>query len=579
MDPNRREDLGEMYSPDNQGEYTSLDEAPRFSMQRLSNALVDIGERTGETPAEEYAMMEVMMADHPGRPHPPTFSWNTGMVMHVLKSDLVLRELEHVQVDGLGIAYLFFYNKQGHWGLGQDAADAVWTHVGEAFSEWISHSAHFTISLFPLMEAWQGSVAASHRQRLRGRVENPVHNTPVVAARESDSSSQLVGSAPQQAGRASGVGEVTKARLTTCTGAARQRGRPLKFQCTTVGRGSSPPSSPDRGAPDSDGYSTVSETAGCWHRRRGSRERKWLVPARLDMPIFKSTDPGVEVTYTLWLFDVDAFLEQYDEASMHPHSFASLRGYPSKWARKLDEGKDISVWDLLMHMEKTFGNKRDYDAMIRTLYEVQQRDDKTVEEYMLHIHEAVAIIRRVYPERLPDRGWDLKKYCFYHGLCPYLHDALSFAMAELPEREQAHPTFDTLYTLAKKLEARQLVHTHQYTSSSEVYREKHRHYPVPAGRVALTDPVAGKDSKSEVEAVGGLNVHLAQAMSCYQREEQQCFVCGLPGHFARGCPHHDAFRRWHHEQANYKGAGEISPPTPGSENTQPEVNVCVIGQI
>ena len=77
------------------------------------------------------------------------------MVMHVLKSDPVLRELEHVQVDGLGIAYLFFYDKQGCRGFGQDAADAVQTHVEEAFSEWISCSAHFTINLFRLMEAWQ----------------------------------------------------------------------------------------------------------------------------------------------------------------------------------------------------------------------------------------------------------------------------------------------------------------------------------------------------------------------------------------------------------------------------------------
>ena len=165
------------------------------------------------------------------------------------------------------------------------------------------------------------------------------------------------------------------------------------------------------------------------------------------MPIFKSTDPGVEVTYTLWHFDVDAFLEQYDEASMHPHIFASLRGYPGKWARTLDKGKDISMQDLLMHMEKMFGNKCDYDAMIRTLYEVQQNEDKTVEEYMLHIHDAVTVICCAYLERLPDHGRDLKKDHFYHGLCPYLHDALSFAMAELPKREQAHPMFDTLYTL------------------------------------------------------------------------------------------------------------------------------------
>ena len=75
----------------------------------------------------------------------------------------------------------------------------------------------------------------------------------------------------------------------------------------------------------------------------------------------------------------------------------------------------------------------------------QQRDDETVEEYMLHIHEAVAVISRAYPDRLPDRGQDLKKDRFYHGLHPYLHDALSFTMAELPEREQAAPHL-TLYT-------------------------------------------------------------------------------------------------------------------------------------
>ena len=78
-----------------------------------------------------------------------------------------------------------------------------------------------------------------------------------------DSSVQLVGSAPQQAGRSSTVKEMAEARLTTHAGAALPHGWPPKSQCTVVGGGGSPPSSPDRGAPDSDGYSTASETTGC----------------------------------------------------------------------------------------------------------------------------------------------------------------------------------------------------------------------------------------------------------------------------------------------------------------------------
>ena len=229
----------------------------------------------------------------------------------------------------------------------------------EAFSGWISCSAHFTISLLPLLEAWQWAVATSNHQRLRSQAENPAPSIPVVTVGESDSSVQLVGSAPQQAGRSSAVEEMAKARLTGHAGAARPRRWPPKSHCTVVDRGGSPPSSPD-----SNGYSTASETAGHQHRcrgHRGSREKKRLAPARLDMLIFKLTDPGAEVSYTLWQFDVDAFLEQYDEASIHPHIFASLHGYPGKWACTLDEGKDISVQDLLMHMEKTFGNKCDYD--------------------------------------------------------------------------------------------------------------------------------------------------------------------------------------------------------------------------
>ena len=70
------------------------------------------------------------------------------------------------------------------------------------------------------MEVWQRAVAASDHQRLRSWAENPVHSIPVVNAGESDSSVQLVGGTPQQAGRANAVEGAADTRLSSRTGAA-----------------------------------------------------------------------------------------------------------------------------------------------------------------------------------------------------------------------------------------------------------------------------------------------------------------------------------------------------------------------
>ena len=146
--------------------------------------------------AEEYALLlEVTMADHPGHPRPPTLSWNAGMVLHVLKGDPTLRDLEHVQVDGPSMAYLF-YDKQGHRGLKCDAAQALQMHLADMFSEWISCSAHFVVLPLPLEEGWQWAVATSDRCCQRSRAEYPDCPVPSLISSESDSTPLLVGSAP-----------------------------------------------------------------------------------------------------------------------------------------------------------------------------------------------------------------------------------------------------------------------------------------------------------------------------------------------------------------------------------------------
>ena len=45
---------------------------------------------------------------------------------------------------------------------------------------------------------------------------------------------------------------------------------------------------------------------------------------------------------------------------------------------------------------------------------------------------------------------------------------------------------------------------------------------------ASADPTSGEESELEVEAMDGINMHLAQMMSHYQREEWKCLV----GHLA-----------------------------------------------
>ena len=113
-------------------------------------------------------------------------------------------------------------------------------------------------------------------------------------------------------------------------------------------------------------------------------------------------DANTDVTYEIWHFDVQGWLYQYDEVSMCPHIFDILQGYPGKWAHSLPGGMNIPLDELLRCMDNTFGNMHDYDSMIRLLYKIHQKDNETVEEYMLRVHEAVAVVKCTYPDQVPN---------------------------------------------------------------------------------------------------------------------------------------------------------------------------------
>ena len=189
----------------------------------------------------------------------------------------------------------------------------------------------------------------------------------------------------------------------------------------------------------------------------------------------------------------------------------------------LDGGQNLTVTELLEWMDHTFGDVWEYDTMIRSLYEIRQKEGKSVEEYMLRIHEAMAVICHAYPYRVADQGKNLAWDRFYYGLAPSLRDALTFMMAELPEREQAGVSFDTLYMLAKKMEVHQPTCTHRGQGCSDAYQDRYRRYLTHVGRVAtltkeerLPPDLEPLDlGVPEPDIIEGLSLRMTQAMNHY----------------------------------------------------------------
>ena len=232
-------------------------------------------------------------------------------------------------------------------------------HIADSFMEWIRQSAHFNADPIPLEEGQHLATVAQERCRQHSRIQD-LSNQPVhqVRGTGSDSSLQLEGRVPPMPENQDGATNQAEPSWPSS-------GRPhhclpkLKPPKNRGGGGSPPSSSEHPGGIDSDGQSTVSKSNGdCRHQRCQRAERR-LAPAQLNLPVFRSTDANADVTYEIWCFDVQGWMDQYDEVSMHPHIFSSLQGYPGKWACSLPGGMNILLDELLRCIYHTFKHMHD----------------------------------------------------------------------------------------------------------------------------------------------------------------------------------------------------------------------------
>ena len=331
----------------------------------------------------------------------------------------------------------------------KEAALAMCSHLADTFAEWIGRSAHFKALPLLLEEGCHCVTAAQERCRQWiGPRNNPACPFMWAGSASSGSSQQLVGRVPTIPEGQDGAAEQEMLGLVQvgCTD-AQQRWYQLQ---------------------EVEGTHHLPHQKPWWSRFRWLFNCQWVRwrPQASKMPVSweKTGTSKIEPTHiplhecqcgydlwdlALWCTGMAGSVWWSEHASTH---FGSLQGYPGKWAHSLPGAwtyRWMNCWGAWTVLSETCTTTT-VDPFI-----VQNPSEGTRDHGGIHAESPWSSSSGEMRIPRPSAKWreGLRWDCFYYGLIPSLRDVLSFTMADLPEREQADTSFDTLYHLAKKLEA------------------------------------------------------------------------------------------------------------------------------
>ena len=78
-------------------------------------------------------------------------------------------------------------------------------------------------------------------------------------------------------------------------------------------------------------------------------------------------------------FDMQGWLDQYQEESLMPHIYSNLQGYLGRWVHLLEDGSHLTMTELLEWMDCAFSYVCEYNTMIQSLYEIRLKEGESVE--------------------------------------------------------------------------------------------------------------------------------------------------------------------------------------------------------